>query len=72
MNEIYLWVGLLVVNCVLGALYFLTWLLGKEVWGRITRIYSFTVIIYWLDRLEKEGHHTFERARKEAAKGASL
>jgi len=68
MNEVYFWVGLVVANLVLGALWAITAYLGKEVWQRITRIYSLTVIIYWLDRLEKEGTHTFERARQEVKK----
>ena len=66
MTEIYLWVGLLVTNAVLVALWWVTAIVGAVMWKRITRIYSMTVIIYWLDRLEKEGMHTFERAQQEA------
>ena len=66
MNELYLWVGLVVTNVILGALWFATWLLAKPLWSRLTRIYSMTVIVYWLDRLEREGLRTFEKARKES------
>lgn len=68
MSEIYLWVGLVIVNLILGALWVATGYLGKEVYNRIKRIYSISVIWYWLDRLEKEGVRTFERARKESLK----
>ena len=67
MTEIHLWIGLIVTNLVLGALWIITGVIGKGLWERLKRIYSFTVILYWLDRLESEGTHTFERARKEAA-----
>ena len=68
MNEIYLWVGLVIVNLILGALWVVTGYLGKEVYDRIKRIYGITVVWYWLDRLEKEGLRTFEKARKEPLK----
>ncbi len=70
MSEVYYWVGLVVVNFALAALWLITWYFGQEVWRRATRIYSLTVIYYWLDRLEKEGTHTFERARQEATKAS--
>ena len=62
MSEIYLWVGLVIVNLILGALWVATGYLGKEVYDRIKRVYSLTVVWYWLDRLEKEGLRTFEKA----------
>lgn len=64
MNELYFWIGLVVVNVTLGVLWIATGYMGKFVWDRITRIYSLTVITYWLDRLEREGLRTFEKARK--------
>ena len=64
MSEIYLWVGLVIVNLILGALWVATGYLGKEVYDRIKRVYSLTVVWYWLDRLEKEGLRTFEKAKQ--------
>jgi len=68
MNTIYFWVGLVIVNSILGALWLLTGWIGKGLMQRLTRIYHMTVILYWLKRLEKEGRHTFQRARNEVQK----
>ena len=66
MSEVYLWVGLAVTNLLLGALWAATWFFGKHVFNRITRVYSLEVVWYWLNRLEKEGLRTFEKARQES------
>jgi hypothetical protein len=68
MNEIYFWIGLVVTNAVLLCLWLLTAYFGKEVLFRLARVYRLEVIWYWLNRLEKEGTHVFEKASKEAAK----
>ncbi len=56
------WIGWAATTAVLAALYGLTGLLGKKVFCRITRIYHLHVVGYWLDRLEREGTHVFEKA----------
>jgi hypothetical protein len=35
-------------------------------WRRLTRAYHFTVIPYWLDRIEKGGWREFQKAEQEA------
>lgn len=49
----------------IGALlltYWLAGLVGTEVLRRLRRIYHLSVIVYWLNRLEKEGTHCFQKA----------
>ena len=65
MTEVYFWVGLVLANLLLASLWFVTGLYGHAVFKRMMRVYHLTVIWYWLDRLEKEGTHVFEKARKE-------
>ena len=65
MTEVYLWVGAIVCNAVLLAAYLVAGMLGKQVWKRVTRVYHLTVIAYWLDRLEREGTHVFEKAKEQ-------
>jgi hypothetical protein len=60
-------VGLVFVWLVLASLWFITWLLGKELWRRLKRTYHFTVILYWLDRLEEGGVREFKKAEAEDA-----
>lgn len=52
--------------CALGATWYLTGLLGREVFNRMKRVYHLTVIWYWLDRLEKGGVREFQKAEKGA------
>lgn len=59
--------GVIVVGGVLGFLVFVTGLIGEKLFKDLRRVYSLTVITYWLARLEREGTHTFERARKEVS-----
>ena len=75
MNEIYqnlgIWTGI-VAACVLLAivqslLIVLIGVLGKRIWTKLSRLYALHVVWYWLNRMEKEGTHTFEKAQKEAA-----
>lgn len=66
MNEVYFWVGLVITNAVLLVLWTLTAYFGKHVLFRITRVYHLNVVWYWLNRLEKEGTHVFEKASKGA------
>lgn len=60
----YAFIGWLLVTCVLAALYWFSGLLGRKVFTRLKRIYHLTVIGYWLDRLESEGTHVFEKFKK--------
>lgn len=50
----------------LGVALYLVGILGKKLFNDLRRIYSLAVISYWLKRLEREGSHTFERAKREA------
>lgn len=38
---------------------------GAEFSEPVMRAYYFTVILYWLDRLEKSGWRTFQKAERE-------
>ena len=57
--------GLLAVWALMLTLWCGTWLVGKLLWRRLMRIYHFTVILYWLDRLEKGGWRVFQKAEQE-------
>ena len=57
----YAWVGLAVSALLLCAGYWLLGVLGAEVFKRLNRAYHWTVVWYWLDRLEKLGSHRFMR-----------
>ena len=60
--------GGFVIACSL--IYIFSVLLGKlcnTLGFRLTRVYHLTVITYWLDRLEKEGTHCFERVNNNHA-----
>ena len=56
---------LAVVAALLGLGWYLTLIAGKLLWRRLVRVYHFTVILYWLDRLEKSGWRTFQKAERE-------
>lgn len=58
-------IGLAVVAALLGLGWYLTLVVGKLLWKRLVRVYHFTVILYWLDRLEKAGWRTFQKAEHE-------
>lgn len=49
----------------LGATWWLSGLLGKEVFARLRRTYHLSVIGYWLDRLEKGGIREFQKAERQ-------
>jgi hypothetical protein len=59
--------GSVVLLLALGVVWWLTGLLGADVWKRLRRIYNLTVIGYWLDRLEKQGPRVFREAEREDA-----
>lgn len=59
---VWAWIGWLVTTLILGAGYLVTGYIGTRVFKRVTRIYHLNVVAYWLDRLEREGTHTFKRA----------
>lgn len=69
-------IGLTVVAALIGLGWFLTFIAGKLLWRRLVRVYHFTVILYWLDRLEKGGRREFQKAEAEdkakAAQGDTL
>lgn len=54
--------GGLLALALLGVAWYCAGYLGADVWKRIRRIYHLRVIAYWLDRLEKNGTHVFEKA----------
>ena len=58
-------IGLTVVVALLGLGWYLTLIAGGLLWKRLVRVYHFTVILYWLDRLEKAGWRTFQKAERE-------
>lgn len=59
----YALIGMGVCLLILGGLSYVTWRTAKAVWANLRNIYSITVVTYWLQRLEREGWRTFERAR---------
>ena len=59
--------GGLLAAALLGVVWYFTGYLGADVWKRIRRIYHLRVIGYWLDRLEKNGTHIFEKAEAAAS-----
>ena len=63
----YALIGMLTKWVILAIGWGATWLVGKSLWKRLIRIYHFTVIIYWLDRLEKGGWREFKKAEQEDA-----
>lgn len=65
---VYAWIGWATVTAILIPAWFLTGLLGKSVFDRLCRVYHFTVIAYWLDRLEQGGVRVFQKAEQEDAK----
>ena len=58
-------IGLTVVVALLGLGWYLTLIAGRLLWKRLVRVYHLTVILYWLDRLEKVGWRTFQKAERE-------
>ena len=61
----YALIGMLTMWVILAIGWGATWVVGKLLWRRLIRIYHFTVIIYWLDRLEKGGWREFKKAEQE-------
>lgn len=59
--------GFLLACALLGALSYATGFVGARVFIRLRRIYHLRVMGYWLDRLEREGSHVFEKATPEKA-----
>lgn len=55
--------GMAVSALLILAVAWLVNLAARSAWANIRNLYSITVITYWLDRLEREGWRTFERAR---------
>ena len=58
-------IGLTVVVALLGLGWYLTLIAGRLLWKRLVRVYHLTVILYWLDRIEKVGWRTFQKAERE-------
>ena len=61
----YTLLGMLTMWIILAIGWGITWVVGRLLWKRLTRIYHFTVILYWLDRLEKGGWREFQKAEQE-------
>lgn len=66
------WIGWVVTTLILAALWWLTGLLGKDVYLRLRRLYHWNVLAYWLSRLEREGKCTFEKPDAESPKHKAL
>ena len=58
-------VGLATTALLIAIGWALTFLAGRRLWQRLIRIYHFTVILYWLERLEKGGWREFQKAERE-------
>ena len=61
----YTLLGMLTMWVILAIGWGTTWIVGRLLWKRLTRIYHFTVILYWLDRLEKGGWREFQKAERQ-------
>ena len=61
----YALIGMLTMWVILAIGWGATWVVGRLLWKRLTRIYHFTVILYWLERLEKGGWREFQKAEAE-------
>jgi hypothetical protein len=68
---VWAWIGWLLSTVILGIGYVVTGYIGSRVFKRITRIYHLRVVAYWLDRLEREGKRTFQRADGASAAGTT-
>lgn len=49
--------------CRAGLGWYLTLIAWRLLWKRLVRVYHLTVILYWLDRIEKVGWRTFLKSR---------
>ena len=61
-------IGLVCSLIALSVLWFISGLWGVAVWKRLKRVYHLTVILYWLERLEKNGVREFQKAEAEDLK----
>lgn len=57
----YAWIGWVITMTIQVVLWYVLGLLGEITFKRLRRVYHLTVICYWLDRFEREGHRTFQR-----------
>ena len=57
--------GLLGAIAVLVAVSWVAGIVGHETFKRLRRVYHIAVIGYWLDRLEREGTHVFQKTKKD-------
>lgn len=58
-------IGLGATALLIAVGWWITLIAGRGLWRRLVRIYHFTVILYWLERLEKGGWRTFQKAEQE-------
>lgn len=56
------WIGIAMLASLFGAALYATNLLGRHLFRRLRRVYHLTVLGYWLDRMERDGIRTFEKA----------
>ena len=62
---VFSYMGLLTAWIVMLPLWWGTWVCGTLLFKKLKRVYDFTVIIYWLERLEKGGWREFQKAENE-------
>lgn len=58
----YGWIGWSLVAGLQAVAWLLSGFVGNRLFRRLVRVYHLTVLGYWLDRLEREGLRTFQRA----------
>ena len=63
---VFAWFGMTIAGLLLLVISWAVGCAGRDLYRRITRVYSLTVVWYWLDKLEREGLRTFEKARQES------
>lgn len=61
--------GLLGAIASLLAVSYVAGIVGQETFKRLRRVYHISVIGYWLDRLEREGTHVFQKTQKDQSNG---
>lgn len=57
--------GLLIFFTVIATLSYCSGLAVRALYKNLRKVYSMTVVHYWLDRLEEGGVRVFEKAEKE-------
>lgn len=58
----YAFLGWMIISAIIAVLWLISGMCGVALYKRLRRVYHFTVIGYWLDRIEKEGTHCFRKS----------